>query len=66
MLGGVMSIHLIRSWIGQAGVLVFIGAGGVLVLASSSASGRRWAVRLMLLGVLLTVVASIVNRGWLP
>lgn len=61
-----MSVHLIRFLFGHIGVLALVVAGLVLIVAGSSATGRRWAGRLVLLSVLLTVVAGFINQGWLP
>ncbi len=61
-----MPVNFVRFLIGHIGVLAFVGAGFVLIVAGSSAVGRRLAGRLVLLSILLTVVVGLINRGWLP
>ena len=61
-----MSVELVRTLLAQLGTLAFVAAGFVLIIAGVSTTGRAWAGRLLLLGVLLAVVASFVNPEWLP
>ena len=61
-----MSVDLVRTLLTQLGTIAFVFAGFSLIIAGASGSGRTWAGRLILVGVLLAVVASLVSPGWLP
>lgn len=61
-----MTVAFVRYLIGHAGFFALVLAGLLLLTNGSSADGRRLAARFFLLGVLLAIVTSFINQGWLP
>jgi uncharacterized membrane protein len=61
-----MSVQVASAVLAQLAVLAFVAGGFALILAGGFQSGRTWAGRLLLLGVVLAVVAGLVTPEWLP
>jgi hypothetical protein len=61
-----MSVEVVRALLAQLAALAFVAGGFALILAGAFSTGRTWAGRLLLLGVVLAVVAGLVTPAWLP
>ena len=61
-----MPPDLASSLVAQLATLTFVAGGLALVVAGSSPGGRRFAWRMLSVGVLLAVVAGLIAPEWLP
>lgn len=61
-----MSVDIVRAVLGQFALLTVMASGFLLIVAGAFGTGRSWAGRLILVGVVLAVVAGLVTSEWLP